>query len=66
MEKELRCPKCGHTKIKVLDIYSIEGAYIEGDNALIKRCIGECKQCHTELQWDQAYKFIRFQNISAV
>lgn len=66
MEKELKCPKCGCEKINITDIYDIEGAYIEGENALVERCIGLCRNCHTELQWDQVYKFSGFRDVESV
>ena len=66
MEKELKCPKCGCEKLNITDIYDIEGAYVEGENALIERCIGLCRNCHAELQWDQVYKFSGFCDMESV
>ena len=65
MEQKLKCPKCGN-KIKLLDIYDVEGDYIEDADALIEQCVGECEHCHAEIQWEQAYKFVGFRSISAV
>lgn len=60
---DLKCPKCGSDRIHSEDIYDIEGAYIEGENALVEKCIGVCRDCGTHLQWEQAYKFIGFRRI---
>lgn len=66
MGKELKCPKCGCEKINITDIYDIEGAYIEGENALVEKCVGQCTSCRTEIQWEQTYKFSGFRDVESV
>ena len=65
LHSELKCPHCGSDNIHTEDIYDIEGAYIEGENALLEKCVGVCDNCGKSLQWEQAYKFIGFRNIVA-
>lgn len=60
---DLKCPKCGSDRIHSEDIYDLEGAEIEGENALVEQCIGVCRNCGTHLQWEQAYKFVGFRHI---
>lgn len=59
----LNCPICGSNRIHSEDIYDLEGAYIEGENALVEKCVGVCRDCGTHLQWEQAYKFVGFRHI---
>lgn len=60
---ELNCPNCGSDRIHSEDIYDIEGAYIEGENALVEKCVGVCRKCGARLQWEQAYKFVGFRDV---
>ena len=63
---ELRCPCCSGNRIDCEDVYDVEGAYIEGEDALIEQCLGVCHDCGVHLQWERAYKFIGFRDIESI
>ena len=63
LHPELACPNCSSDRIHSEDIYDIEGAYIEGESALVEKCVGVCRKCNKQLQWEQVYKFVGFRDI---
>lgn len=63
MEKELKCPKCGSTKIEIDDAYDTEYCYIDGKPTHFDLCCGGCRDCGTLLQWREVYPFAGYDQI---
>lgn len=60
MTNELKCPRCDSTAIATDDCYDI----INGENSTIKElCCGHCINCGVDLQWEQVYKFVGYDEI---
>lgn len=66
MDEILRCPKCGSSDICLDDIYDHEAQYFEGKDALNNQCVGTCRHCRTEFQWEEIFVSIGFTNIKEV
>lgn len=60
MTNELKCPKCGGTRIVIEDCYNT----IHDENNIIKDCYcGCCEDCGADVQWDAVYQFIGYDAI---
>jgi len=60
MLNELKCPKCGGTHIVADDCYDT----IHGENNTFKELMcGHCEDCDTELQWEEVYQFVGYDEI---
>ena len=66
MDELLRCPKCGSADIRLEHIYDHEATYIEDKNALINQCVGTCRHCGIEFQWEEVFVSIGFTNIQDI
>lgn len=53
-----KCLKCG-TELELDDCYDTE---FNGDTVLTHN-IGHCPNCNTNHQWEEVYKFEKFQNV---
>ena len=51
------CPVCKSEDVDDIDIESLEGKFIEGEDGIIERHIGKCRKCNANLSWTRAYVF---------
>lgn len=61
----VKCTKCASTDVDDLDIYDIEGDFINGVDALVEHHVGVCRKCGAELQWDRCYTFCGISDVEA-
>ena len=59
MTKELKCPKCGSTKVDEDEIFDTDKCF--GEYAEL--CVGTCLDCGARIRYDAVYKFVGFDNI---
>jgi transcription elongation factor Elf1 len=60
MELDFNCPFCGQKKVVCDDCID---TYTGGDNYLINFCTGHCTNCGNNVQYEEVYTFIKYQNI---
>jgi transcription elongation factor Elf1 len=60
MELDFGCPFCGQKKVVCDDCVD---TYTGGDNYLINFCVGHCTNCGNNVQYEEVYTFIKYQNI---
>lgn len=57
MTKELKCPRCGSTKIKEYDCYD---RYFGAGKTVKELYCGNCENCKIDLTWTKVYKIESF------
>ena len=60
MTNELKCPKCGGTRIVEEDCYDMERG---GYNTIKELYCGHCEDCGIDVQWEVVYQFIGYDAI---